>query len=74
MNLNVDARSMQTLVELVLAARDEVENEATRTSEPSGDCPLPYAKEPAAVECESTRSGRVRHAVGDLLSGIGRRR
>lgn len=58
MNLNVDLESMQTLIKLVLAARDEVAQEA-----------LP-SKPKRRVE---RRSAQTRGTVEDLVSGVTRR-
>lgn len=73
MNLNIGPSSMQTLVDLVLAARDEVAGEKDTTPKPGGNCPLPYSQGIDGIDCQAEQSGRSR-AAEDLLSGVVRRR
>ena len=72
MNVNINAEAMDILLELVLAARDDVMAGNVTPPVTTGDCPLPYSKHPdQVIDCESTKSPRTRAALENLLSGIG---
>jgi len=73
MNLNVNPRAMETVVKLVLAARDEVAKQTPSPPRATGDCPPPYDTDPEPVDCQPPDGGKLHVAVQSLLSGTGRR-
>lgn len=72
MNVNINSVSMDNLLKLVLHARDEIMAGDYTEPEQFGNCQLPYSEHPEPVDCDETKSGKVRHIVENLLCGVGR--